>query len=120
MGKSNSRDLLSAGVVRDFFFPDGNAGLERYTNTLRGDWYVMNKRLLTRDGVQGYAVTIVQQYNQSPLWQSPNTEANRVAYYHGFWDSQGHFSYNCSRCGHSIDEQDCYCKGCGAKIIREV
>ena len=58
------RILLRAGVVREFVFPD-ESELERYTNNLRGEYRILNKE--ERKGC--LIVTIIQQYNSTPLWE---------------------------------------------------
>ena len=65
MRKIKGRELQRAGYVREFIFTDTKA-LSAYLKTLRGKWYILDQTILTDGRMK---VTIVQQYNDVPLWE---------------------------------------------------
>ena len=43
-------------------------------------------------------------------------EADKICYYHGISEP---FSYRCGHCGMSVNDEDVYCRFCGAKFDRK-
>ena len=64
MGRVNGRTLHRAGYIREFFFEDTKS-LSAYLKTLRGKWYILDQTVFAGC----LLVTIVQQYNDTPIWE---------------------------------------------------
>lgn len=116
------RQLLRAGIVREFFFPDGKEGLRNYVKGLRGDWSIISSELAQGpDGLDGYKVTIVQQYNGSPLYREEPSSGHWIKV--KGYDDGGLGEYCvCPKCNQAVwvsnsrKDEHHYCGRCGAKL----